>query len=227
MANYSLTATARVPSRPLSIENKNAAVNKELIVDYVNHNIYIKDEKGNIVDITSNVIEKVIENIKENPTNITDITIELPSGESITISEAITQLITKIGNLEEILNDINLSADNIETTEDKQFVSQLEKDKWDSKHTIVNITASIKSGSSSWTSDNGNAPFKQIVDIPEIKFSDYPIIGLLLSNAYSTSLKQIDNYGYIYRILTFDGYIEVYSNKYTEIDLTIMIKLER
>ena len=45
-------ATARIPFRPLSYANASLATNKELLVDWENHKIYISDINGNIVEVT-------------------------------------------------------------------------------------------------------------------------------------------------------------------------------
>ena len=44
------TATARIPTRPLSYSNSSMANKKELLVDWTNHKIYISDANGNIVE---------------------------------------------------------------------------------------------------------------------------------------------------------------------------------
>ena len=46
------TATARIPTRPLSYSNSSMANKKELLVDWTNHKIYISDANGNIVEAT-------------------------------------------------------------------------------------------------------------------------------------------------------------------------------
>lgn len=64
------SASARIPTRPLSYENKNLAEKKELVVDYENHKVYISDVNGNLIDITEslkinfNELEKLL---KEKP----------------------------------------------------------------------------------------------------------------------------------------------------------------
>lgn len=45
-------ATARIPFRPLSYANASLATNKELIVDWDNHKIYMKDSAGAVVEIS-------------------------------------------------------------------------------------------------------------------------------------------------------------------------------
>ena len=46
------TATARIPTRPLSYSNSSMATNKELLVDWENHKIYISDSSGNVVEVS-------------------------------------------------------------------------------------------------------------------------------------------------------------------------------
>mgnify|MGYP004644845079 CR=1 FL=1 len=45
-------ATARIPFRPLSYTNASLATNKELIADWDNHKIYMKDSAGAVVEIS-------------------------------------------------------------------------------------------------------------------------------------------------------------------------------
>ena len=45
-------ATARIPFRPLSYANASLATNKELIADWDNHKIYMKDSAGAVVEIS-------------------------------------------------------------------------------------------------------------------------------------------------------------------------------
>ena len=94
MAEY--RADARIPFRPLSYEYKDLAEPKELVVDYENHNVYISNINGELVDITAGITEA----ISKNPNIITDVKITLPSGEEITINEALVKSITEMISLE-------------------------------------------------------------------------------------------------------------------------------
>ena len=239
MADFNFTASARVPTRPLSYENKDIAEPKELIADYINHELYIKDTDGNIVNVTasvSTVVQEVITQIKEDPSFIVDTTIELPSGESVTIDNAIIDALTQIEELQESLGlikdetgniTLKIQASDVVTSDDKQFVSKEEKEAWNAKTDTIQLTMSIAAGEDSWTTDNGEAPYKQTINNTTIKESDYPVVDVKLSDVYATAMEELNNYAHIYKILTFDGYIEVYAVKPTEVALSIIMKIDR
>lgn len=127
MAEDRFEATARIPSRPLSMENKELAFDKEVLVDYTNHTIHlcVYDENGvqQFYDITasvsadiSSIVNQVIENLKDDPdlfksifennenqTIIGDINITLEDGTSVTIAAGLADALTRIKALEDAL----------------------------------------------------------------------------------------------------------------------------
>ena len=54
-------ATTRLPFRPLSYENVDMAYNRELIADYTTGNLYLKDDNGEIIDLTEKISQLIIE----------------------------------------------------------------------------------------------------------------------------------------------------------------------
>ena len=54
-------ATTRLPFRPLSYENVEMAYNRELIADYTTGNLYLKDDNGEIIDLTEKISQIIIE----------------------------------------------------------------------------------------------------------------------------------------------------------------------
>ena len=54
-------ATTRLPFRPLSYENVELAYNRELIADYTNGNLYLKDDQGQIIDLSEKISQIIIE----------------------------------------------------------------------------------------------------------------------------------------------------------------------
>lgn len=231
---YNFEASARIPVRPLSYDNKDLAKPKELIIDYKNRKLYICDANGVIADATGSseqISEKLEEALKEDPSVVTSIMVKIPetydpeTGEVITeveisISDAIYQIFDKFNNL---------SADEIKETDDKQFVSAEDKESWSSKTDIYNIDATIPSGTANWTSntESSSTYYTQNVTVENILESDYPVIGIKLSDSYTTVIEELDSYSYIYKILTYDGYIKVYATNPTTVDLNITIKVDR
>lgn len=117
---YKFTASARIPTRPLSYANKDEAQPKEIVVDYENHRMYICGLDGKLYDVTADVtdiINKLIQYIKEHPNefNFGDTIINIhikkddehPDGPydwQISIEEAITKLWLRVDYIEKILN---------------------------------------------------------------------------------------------------------------------------
>lgn len=116
---YKFTASARIPTRPLSYENKDEAQPKEIVVDYENHRMYICGLDGKLYDVTADVtdiINKLIQYIKEHPSefNFGDTIINIhiekddehPDGPydwQISIEQAITKLWLRIDYIEKLL----------------------------------------------------------------------------------------------------------------------------
>lgn len=233
------TASARIPTRPLSYESVALAENKELIADYENHELYIKDADGNVVNVTASVttvIEEVREEMEKDPTIITDVKIELPDGSHVTLQKSIYDLYNKFTALEKKIDDLGVEVDevsgkvtmdagSIKTDEEHQFVTATEKETWNKKTDTIQLNVGIKAKAANWTGDE--APYKQTINVTDIKETDYPVVDVVLSSDYKTAMDELSNYAYIYKILTFDGYIEVYSIKPTEVALTIVMKIDR
>lgn len=253
-------ALARIPTRPLDYANKDLAYDRELLVDYTNHAVYIY-VGGEFYDITSDitsVVNEVIKQLQEDPTLleqifnteenkqtiINNVTITLENGDVVSLNDAIIGAISRIEDLEETIKNfdnvfkfeydsegnitnisVNIEATDVTETEEKQFVSQTEKDEWNDKSKVFQLTAVISAGSSAWT---GSAePYTQQVTVPKILESDYPVVDVVLSEVYTTAMDQLNSYAYIYKILTYDGYIKVFASKPTEVALQIQMKVDR
>lgn len=230
------TASARIPTRPLSMEHVELAENKELVVDYDKHEIYVKDSNGELVNVTASVttvIEEVKKQMEEDPTVVTDAIVELPNGDHITIQKSIFEIYEKFDELEKSLGvetdketgEVTMSATAVKTDDEHQFVTAEEKNAWNAKTDTIQLITKISSGEANWTGDE--APYKQTINIEDIKETDYPVVDVVLSEDYKTAMDELSNYAYIYKILTFDGYIEVFSIKPTEVELSIVMKIDR
>lgn len=110
-------AEARIPTRPLSYEYIDQAYNKELVIDYANGELYVKDAEGNVHNITQKVAEAVSGEIAKDPTIITEvikITITDPeTGEEseVSIDKAIVNNYTYITNVENTFNEYKETTD--------------------------------------------------------------------------------------------------------------------
>lgn len=246
------TATGRVPCVPLSYENKDLARPKELIVDYKIGNVYIKKEDGTLVDISASIKETILDHIQNDPEFSNNITITI-DGDEYTLqtiiadhaayieqilkalgyyideetSEVRFDLLDKIAKIDPGTGEIEfvITSDDIVETEDKQFVSAEEKDKIaKSTHPEI-IQATVLGGESAWT--GSSAPYTQQIDVAGVKESDAPVVDICLSDDYETVQKQLDSYGNIFKILTFDNYIIVYASDPTEDDIVLQMKIDR
>lgn len=256
MAEFNFNATARVPTRPLSYENRDLAEPKELLIDYQTYEIYITDASGVIHNITQSVqsiIDEVTRIIKEKPDMIVDAEITLTNGNKVSIENAILQNIKNISTTNTNLNDTNknlqktnefiyskiikadgtvvikVPATNINTDDKHLFVSSTEKSTWNAKSKITNLTTTIQADNgSTWVADAGGAPYYvQTVTLSTIKSTDNPIVDVILSENYNTAKEELENYGKLYRILTYDGYIKVYASEPTKVSLNIALKVDR
>lgn len=242
-----LKATARVPCRPLSYVNKDIAVPKEVLVDYSNGNVYVCKEDGTFTDIGTTVKEI----IKQDTTITENIVIEIEGNiytlETVIAEQAktITELqnalgyyIDEMGNIQfDLLNKIatinpdtgeiefTITTEDIVESEDKQFVTAEEKEEWSKATHPEIIKATILGGASAWTGTE--APYTQQVTVEGILESDVPVVDISLGDIYETVQKQLDSYAYIYKILTYDGYIVVYASEPTEDDVTVQMKVDR
>jgi len=112
-SGYTYSATSRIPIRPLSIDNKDLALPRELLMDYANANIYICDLTGKIINITQKMIDqtdKMIEdNLKSSDTKdvIRNVTIDLEDGSKVTIEYGIVQLFNQIATTNQNLNTMS------------------------------------------------------------------------------------------------------------------------
>lgn len=239
MSEYSFTATARIPTRPLSYDNKDLAEAKEILVDYNSHEIYVCGVDGKIVNVTASVtkvVQEVMTQIEKDPTIVGESTIELPDGTSVVLNEALLKALTEIEELQESLGLVKdemgnivlkIPAADVVTDNNKQFVSNTEKETWNNKTDMIQLEASIPGGESKWTATNDDAPYTQRVTVSGIKVTDYPVVDVKLSDIYADAMEELNNYAYIYKILTYDGYIVVYAVKPTERALNIIMKVDR
>lgn len=180
-------------------------VKKELIVDYLRHIIYLCDADGNIIKASASaetIIDEVMDQIANDPVYLKEIqiTINEETGETVSLEKG---LVDTIGQLETI------------------------REEWDSKSSVHNVTATISSAQESWVLDSDKGAYIQTIKLADILETDYPIVDVCLSDNYNTALSELNEYGKIYKILTFNGYIDVYANAPTSVDLNIILKIDR
>lgn len=153
-----ITATSRVPTRPLSYANKEMAYRKELLVDYTNGMIYVIDENGNEHNVSQQVYEMLVEN--GDITGDIEITIPDESGEGetiVTIQEAVTNILTDIESIqsnitqiEELIEkltneegDLSIDASNIVQDATHRFLTDVQISNLQEKVSIIETTITI------------------------------------------------------------------------------------
>ena len=242
-----MKANARIPCRPLSYDLKDIAYPKEVLVDYATGNVYVCKDDGTFTDIGTTVKEI----IKQDTTITENIVVEI-EGNIYTLETVIADQAKTIKELQEALGyyidesgevhfdlldkittvdpetgeiSFTINSTDIVESDEKQFVSAAEKEDWNKATYPEIIKATIKGGESYWTGDA--APYTQQVTVAGIKESDVPVVDISLGDIYETVQKQLDSYAYIYKILTYDGYIVVYASEPTVDDLSIQMKVDR
>ena len=148
------------------------------------------------------IIDEVMDRIANDPVYLKEIqiTINEETGETVSLEKG---LVDTIGQLETI------------------------REEWDSKSSVHNVTATISSAQESWVLDSDKGAYIQTIKLADILETDYPIVDVCLSDNYNTALSELNEYGKIYKILTFNGYIDVYANAPTSVDLNIILKIDR
>ena len=92
---------------------------------------------------------------------------------------------------------------------------------------VLILDATISADADDWSDTDGDAPYKQTITLEGILETDYPIVDINLSDDYGTAVDELESYGRIMKILTFDGYIEVYATEPTSVALNIFMKTDR
>lgn len=231
------TATSRIPTRPLSYDNVDLAVPKEVVIDYKTGEVYVKKDDGELVAITSAIIEKIREQFEQGDTSFgDDITITI-GDQVVKISAKIIEMLGDIELIKEMLKKLGIRIDNIEGGETKIIIEIKAGDIVMDEHhqwltqpqklaasAVFMLTTTVKGGEENW--DGEEAPFTQKVIVPEMKESYYPIIDVKLSQDYEASKKELEDYACVYKVETYDGYVVCFASKIPEGDFNIYIKCD-
>ena len=212
MANF--TATSRVPTRPLSYENKSMAYRKELLVDYTNGMIYVIDENGIEHSIAQQVYEQLIEqgDISNNVTVVIP-NPDDPEGEPITVTltEALTQVINNldvvkqnISSIQQIIESLTseegtLEIDPSDIVQDAthRFLTDAQISRLQQKVNIVEVTITINPADVS----GSTAPYQCTKAVAGVDPSyPAPTIDIAYTNDdYETNNAEEDAYYCIHR----------------------------
>lgn len=198
-------AESRIPTRPLSYEYVDQAVNKELLVDYDTGEIYVKDTNGNIHNITAKVADQIGDQIADDPSFITDnitITITDPeTGEETEVSidqqvinnyTYITNVENKVTELEQATNEFKQTTEEklTEIDENKTAIEELNKALNDSETGINSKIEEIT---------KNNVAFGTIIEVDESGDATLPAKNITTDDEYqfvtSEQLSNIDTIG--------------------------------
>ena len=201
-------ATNRVPSRPLSYEYRDLAQPKELLVDYNRGIIYVVTATKEFINIT----DAIKDQISMDADSVRDVEIDLPDGSKVTIEAGIVQALTELDTLQDTVSELANSISNLKAYNETG---------------VLILDATISADADDWSDTDGDAPYKQTITLEGILETDYPIVDINLSDDYGTAVDELESYGRIMKILTFDGYIEVYATEPTSVALNVFMKTDR
>lgn len=200
MINRDNLPKGRIPTRPLSLKNKNLAINKELIMDWDTGEYYIKKEDGTLLSLT----DIIILILQKNTDIIKDIIITIPGDEGDDDMEM---------TLEEFIKKVNAKFDEIE--------AKLESVGSGSSKHIFSTTVKTE-----WSGET--APYTQTISIPGILDSDEPVVDIDVSEASlaesSNYQKVLNN---IYKITTGNDKIIVYIAEKSTIEIPLKLLVVR
>lgn len=201
-------ATNRIPSRPLSYEYRDLAQPKELLVDYNSGIIYVVTATKEFINIT----DAIKDQISMDADSVRDVEIDLPDGSKVTIEAGIVQALTELDTLQDTVSELANSISNLKAYNETG---------------VLILDATISADADDWSDTDGDAPYKQTITLEGILETDYPIVDINLSDDYGTAVDELESYGRIMKILTFDGYIEVYATEPTSVALNVFMKTDR
>lgn len=121
-----LDPNARIPFRPLELDNYKQGYKKELLADYTPErcSLWLLDDEGNLVNVTASaemVIDDTIQRLLVHPTILSNIQVTLPEGNTVVLDEAINTCLTEHENQnaefteikETLINNVNTTTSNL------------------------------------------------------------------------------------------------------------------
>ena len=230
-------AKTRLPTRPLSYENKDLAYNRELIADYTTGNLYLKDDTGNIIDLSQKISQTIIESGQI--AQYLNVTYTGFDGEetTVTINAAVIDLVNKIKEQQEVISaitggssepgsvTIQIQPGQIVVDENHQFVTNQQLNEIAQKVSITDVTCLLPA--TGWI--GSAAPYYQTVACTgALETMPRPTIDInhTSSETYENAMTAEDNWCYIYRAVTGNNTITVYASEKPEVDLSFVVQLK-
>lgn len=231
-------AKTRLPTRPLSYENKDLAYNRELIADYKTGNLYLKDDTGNIIDLSQKISQTIIESGQI--AQYLNVTYNGFDGEetTVTINAAVIDLVNKIKEQQQVIDaitggesgepgsvTIQIKPGQIVVDENHQFVTNQQLNEIAQKVSIKDVTCLLPA--TGWI--GSEAPYYQTVACTgALETMPRPTIDInhTTSETYENAMTAEDNWCYIYRAVTDNNTITVYASEKPEVDLSFVVQLK-
>ena len=254
MATREFEATTRIPTRPLSYANKDMAYNKELMIDYTNGNIYVKDETGVIHDISQTITQIITTNPDIDLGDKIEVTIPDESGTgegtTVTINTAILQLVEQIRQQQQTINSQNTAIEEMQkvidaitgeesggdaptiiikpgdivTDENHQFITQQQITEITNKISLQYVTVTLTAAG--WT--GSAAPYTQTVACAGATADmARPTIDIDHANeSYETAMDTEDAWCNIYRASTGAGNITFYASEKPTVNISVVVEMK-
>ena len=237
MAAVEFKAQSRIPTRPLSYENIDQAYNRELIVDYKTGDIYVKDDAGEIHNISASIANTILSSGEI--TKYLNVTYTGFDGteKTVTIDAAIIDLVNQIKEQQKVVDAITgkdpeggttiiIQPGQVVQDETHQFVTNTQLTEISNKVSIDDVVITLLA--SSWI--GSAAPYTQSVSCAgatadmarptvDINHTD--------SETYEDAMKADDAWCYIYRAKTGDNMITFYASEKPEVDISCVVQLKK
>lgn len=243
------TATARIPCRPLSVDHKDLAEPKELLIDYNTGIVTVCKADGTFVDISDSIKTVIMNHIKSDKDVAKEIQVEI-DGKLYTLETAIAdqaksledlkkalgfvkdeagnikfdiiEYINKIFNINKDSGTVSIDASSITDNDQKVMMTKQERDKLNSLSPGQSLQVTL---STNWTGDE--APYTQVVGLNGVKDTDVPVVDIILNSDFDTAMEELNSYGFLYRVTTGNNQITVYTTEKTTVQLRLQLKFDR
>ena len=167
-------------------------------------------------------VEELTESISKTDTDVSNLT-QTVTANKTAADQKDTELANSISNLSDTVTANKNALDTKNAEQDKDITAL----KTYNETGVLILDATISADADDWSDTDGDAPYKQTITLEGILETDYPIVDINLSDDYGTAVDELESYGRIMKILTFDGYIEVYATEPTSVALNIFMKTDR
>lgn len=228
-------AKTRLPFRPLSYENVDMAVEKELIADYKTGNLYIKTETGDIIDLTESISKAVAGSGEIGKyLNVTYVGFD-GQETTVTINAAVIDIVEKIKEQQKVIDVITgneggetvviqIKPGQIITDSTHRFVTDTQLNEIAQKVATKEVICLLPH--TGWI--GSKAPYYQTVACTgALTTMPRPVVDInhTTEETFENAMKAEDNWCYIYKATTGDNTITVYASEKPEVDLSMVVQM--